>query len=107
VKISGISTVQRPTPRMGKSRSMICSSLSRAADRFVGTVPARAWRDVLDGAHLRPRKAGAAQARGVPGEHLGRVGERPLPKSATKRARMVRAARPLSCWCAMARVNAS
>ena len=30
-------------------------------------------------------------------------GKRPFPESATKRARMLSAALPWSCWCAMAR----
>jgi hypothetical protein len=68
VKISSISTVQRPTPRSAVSRSTSASSDSRAA--------LRAERDVADRRDLRPREAAAAQHGRVGGQQPLRRGER-------------------------------
>ena len=74
VKISNISTVQRPTPRIADSRSISVASSSRAAARRVGTTPSSAWRAMsriaatLPPEKPQPRSAASSVASTIPGE---------------------------------------
>ena len=108
VKISSISTVQRPTPRIGTRRSTSASSDSaprlRAGRHQAG---GGLLGDVADGEHLVRRRSRSRASPPAARQH--RLGRREARRrdSAMKRPRIASAARPCTCWWAMARTSAS
>ena len=108
VETVGEGGVAAPTPRMAQSRSISSSSDSRCEARRVGTSPPTAFSAMSRmAASLAPEKPQARIASGgVPRTSSG--GGKAWPgNSARKRPRIASAARPCTCWWAMARTSAS
>src|SRR5579864_4675094 len=101
--MSSISTVQRPMPRTCVRRSMIASSDSASSAAWCGTTASRvlAARS-LSAATLAKEKPAARRLAVEASTIICGVGKQPPPQLSTRRLRMVAAAVPFSCWCAIA-----
>ncbi len=107
LKISSISTVQRPIPRRDTSRLISSSSDNRTACRRVGTTPARrASHTARIAAALEPEKPHPRNAVSGSASNASGPGNAPW-LCCTSRRSMASAARACSCWWAMARTRLS